>query len=87
MCSLIIKKIGNSPQADIFEKVDITRDTLPGQFSKKELSREIHLVDEKGQVHKNIDAVLKVLERYPQVCFTSAYRAVAYHQASFGINI
>ena len=66
MCNLIIKKVGNSSQKKVFDPKDIMKDPLPQNITKTAAEKEIHVVDEKGRVYKNAEAILKILEEYPK---------------------
>lgn len=66
MCTAIIKKIDNSSQKEKFNPKDIKKDLLPQNIIKSQAEKEIHVVDEKGRIYKNAEAILKILEEYPK---------------------
>ncbi len=65
LCQAFVSKIHQSPQSDKFETRDVTRGFLPKDVSKEEALNEIYVSDEAG-LHKNANAMLRILEAYPR---------------------
>lgn len=61
---MIINKIDDSSKGKTFSLRDITKGSLPQDFTKKDVEKEIHVVAD-GKVYKNAEAILKILEEYP----------------------
>src|SRR3989344_4806837 len=66
MCTVIIGKVDDSLQKGKFNPKDITKESLPQNFTKEQVEKEIHVVDSDGKVYKNAEAILKILEEYPR---------------------
>ena len=66
MCTVIIRKVNDSSQKGKFHSKDITKKSLPQNFIKSEVEKEIHVIDSDGNVYKNAEAILKILEEYPR---------------------
>lgn len=66
MCTAIINKVGDSSKKGRFNPQDITEDSLPQNFAKHEVEKEIHVVDADGKIYKNAEAILEILEEYPR---------------------
>src|SRR3989344_4147051 len=65
-CTTIKNKIESSSHSEEFDCIDITKNNLLHNLPKKQLMEQIHVVDENGNIYKNIDAILKVLDSYPE---------------------
>lgn len=65
MCSAVINKIQTSPQNKNFAFIDSTKNNLPLRLTRKEVEKEIHVVDSNGVIYKNAEAILKIFEKYP----------------------
>ncbi len=66
MCTLLIKKMDDSSAKGKFDPADITKKSLPQYLTKEQVEKEIHVTDSDGKVYKNAEALLKILEEYPQ---------------------
>ena len=66
MCNNLLKRVNSSDQKDKFDPKDLTKAPLPNSLKREDLEKEIHVVDEKGRVYKNAEAILKILEEYPK---------------------
>lgn len=66
MCKVVAKQIDHSSRHDDFSLRDLNKSDPPKGVSKDAVSKEIHVIDKKGKVHKNVDAILVVLEEYPK---------------------
>ncbi len=66
MCTVIMDKVDDSSQKGKFDPKDITKESLPQNFTKQQVEKEIHVIDSDGKVYKNAEAILKILEEYPQ---------------------
>src|ERR1700685_3978799 len=64
-CSNLMLRIDHSKKNEAFNKVDFTTDKLPEGVSRENLEKEIHVIDDKGRLHKNFDAILTISEEYP----------------------
>ena len=67
LCSGIVGTMSTSSKASAFTPVDISKGILPSGMTKKEAMGDVHIVDENGIMYKGIDAVLKILEQYPNL--------------------
>ncbi len=65
MCSAVVAKINNSSRSADFKYIDATTATLPKSLTRRDALKEIHVIDESGNTHKNADAILKIIEGYP----------------------
>ncbi|MGE0257326.1 MAG: DCC1-like thiol-disulfide oxidoreductase family protein [Alphaproteobacteria bacterium] len=72
MCVAIVGKIDESSNAEKFSMKDITKEPLPSAFTRADVEREMHVVGADGQIYKNADAILKLLEPYPAWKFAVA---------------
>jgi predicted DCC family thiol-disulfide oxidoreductase YuxK len=59
-------RIDRSKKRNSFNKVDLSSGKLPQGISKEKLEKEIHVIDSKGKLHRNFDALLTILEEYPK---------------------
>src|SRR5215469_1716984 len=66
-CSNIMLRINRSQKSQEFEKIDLVTHKVPVGLSKEELLKEIHVVDKKGILHRNFDAILTIGEEYPNL--------------------
>jgi predicted DCC family thiol-disulfide oxidoreductase YuxK len=66
-CSNIMLRIDRSEKRDNFVKVDLNSGSIPKGLTKEILSKEIHVVDNKGVMHRNYNALLVILEEYPKL--------------------
>lgn len=66
MCIAIVDKVDDSSKKETFAPKDITKKSLPKNITQEQAKKELHVVDANGKVYKNIDAVLKIVEEYPQ---------------------
>ena len=66
MCTVIMGKVDGSSEKDKFSSKDITKESLPQNLTKEQVEKEIHLIDSEGKIYKNAEAILKILEEYPQ---------------------
>ncbi|HTE48582.1 MAG TPA: DUF393 domain-containing protein [Candidatus Paceibacterota bacterium] len=71
MCTVIIGKVDDSAQKEKFDTKDITGESLPQNFIKEQVEKEIHVIDSDGKVYKNAEAILKILEEYPRWRFVA----------------
>ncbi len=70
MCSAIIAGVDRETQGKVFERVDMTKDALPGLITREAVDKEIHVMDEHGVVRKGAEAMLEILnEAYPRFRF------------------
>lgn len=66
MCTAVISKVTDSVHKGKFDPKDITKESLPHNFTKAQVEKEIHVIDSDGRIYKNAEAVLKILEEYPR---------------------
>lgn len=66
MCSAFMDKIDDSSRKNEFSLKNIAENSLPENFTKEQVEKEIHVIDSKGNIHKNAEGVLKMLEEYPR---------------------
>ncbi len=66
MCTALMGRIKDSGEAKQFTLHNIVTEKLPAGIIKAQVEKEIHVIDESGTVHKNADAILVILERYPK---------------------
>jgi predicted DCC family thiol-disulfide oxidoreductase YuxK len=64
ICTAGVESVASSSRGNSFEKRNIHEVFLPRGISSSEASREIHVVDEKGEVHKGAAGALRILEEY-----------------------
>lgn len=64
MCRVLIGKIDDSSKGEKFLMRDITKESLPPEFAKTDIEKEIHIITD-GKIYKNSEAILKILEEYP----------------------
>ena len=69
LCSGVMDKIDKSSKAQTFEMNDVTRGQLPPGKSFEQSMRDMHVVDEKGNVYAGAQAVLKIFEQYPHLAW------------------
>ena len=65
LCSGAINTIAESTQKERFTVFDVTNGPLPPNVSREEALRNMYAVDTEGRLYKGADAVLKILEEYP----------------------
>jgi len=66
-CSNIMLRVDRSKKSDAFAKIDLISGNLPEGLTKENLSKEIHVVDSNGGMHRNFGAILAILEEYPNL--------------------
>ena len=66
MCNALMYRIDASGKRTAFNPQDIRTDHLPENLSKADAIKEIHVVDANGNMYKNAEAILKILEQYPR---------------------
>lgn len=64
MCTIFINKVDESSKGEKFSMRDITKESLPQNFTRADVEKEIHVVAD-GKIYKNAEAILKILEKYP----------------------
>jgi len=64
-CSNIMLRVKHSKKNDVFTTVDYHIHKLPQGITEEELSKEIHVIDSNGGLHRNFDAILEILDEYP----------------------
>ncbi|MEK7588855.1 MAG: DCC1-like thiol-disulfide oxidoreductase family protein [Patescibacteria group bacterium] len=70
MCKVIIEQVQTTKEGDeSFNTNDFNHSILPLNITKEEVEKEIHVIDEKGVVFKNIDALIQILAVYPKYDF------------------
>ena len=65
LCSGAINTIAESTQKERFTVFDVTNGPLPPNVSREEALRNMYAVATDGRLYKGADAVLKILEEYP----------------------
>lgn len=71
MCIAVVTEVEDSVNGDKFALAGTSKATLPKGVTKNQVGKEIHVVDENGKVHKNVGAILQILEEYPRWRFLS----------------
>lgn len=66
MCNVFASKVNTSSKNQEFVLLDANKNNLPSNISKERVLKEIHVVSEDGQIYRNSDAIMKILETYPR---------------------
>ncbi len=66
MCNALMHRIDASGKRTAFNPQDIRTDELPENLSKADAIKEIHVMDANGNMYKNAEAILKIMEQYPR---------------------
>jgi predicted DCC family thiol-disulfide oxidoreductase YuxK len=66
LCRITIDKAKKADAAGDLRFVDYTKDPVPPGVDPSALTREIHVVDDKGAVHRNADGILEMLAADPK---------------------
>lgn len=61
MCTVFVDTVDKSSKAKIFEMVDIHKGKLPEGKTFKEMTQEIYVKEDNGTLHRNADAILKII--------------------------
>src|SRR3989344_1466431 len=64
MCTALVSTVESSTKRGRFSMRDIHKDSLPEDFIKEEVEREMHVVAD-GRIYRNSAAILRILEEYP----------------------
>lgn len=65
MCTVMINKVAASSKGARFDMQDITKATMPTNFTREDVEREIHVIGADGRTYTNADAMLEILSEYP----------------------
>lgn len=66
LCRITIDKVKGSPEAGKFEFVDFTSQPVPPGVDPQEAKKEIHVIDERGGIHRNADGMMEILSSSPR---------------------
>jgi len=67
LCSGLMDTVENSSKGGAFERIDVTKGKLPPDKTYEQAMRDMHVVDENGQIYRGAQAVLKIFEQYPHL--------------------
>ncbi|HTM68012.1 MAG TPA: DUF393 domain-containing protein [Candidatus Binatia bacterium] len=66
LCRITIDKAKKADAGKTLEFVDFTSQPLPPGMGREAAEKEIHVIDEKGRVHKNAEGIMELLEADPK---------------------
>ena len=69
MCIAVVSGVDDSSKSNSFALEGATVAKLPKGVTPAQVQKEIHVIDESGVVHRNVDAMLQIAQEYPRLRF------------------
>lgn len=71
MCIAVVSGVDGSAKGDGFVLEGTTKAKLPKGITREQAQKEMHVIDEQGNIHRNVDAMLQIVEEYPRWRFVA----------------
>lgn len=66
MCIAVISEVDDSSKSGSFDLKGMAKAKLPQGVTMGQVQKEIHVIDESGKIHRNVGAMLQIIEEYPR---------------------
>ena len=71
MCIAVISEVDDSSKSKSFDLKGMAKAKLPQGVTTGQVQKEIHVIDESGKIHRNVGAMLQIIEEYPRWRFVA----------------